>query len=124
MFLLKPRSGHWHDYFPDLVHDDQFTINFENSVHIAGHAYREQPVIYQNREDGRLHLKLMEWGCIPFYVKGRSQVSFASAPYDAQCQKRTHPGRSEIVLEQNPQPQVSGSRNRHLRTQGSERHQE
>lgn len=60
------------DYFPDLVLDDQFSINFDTSVHIMGHAYGEHPIIYQNREDGRLHCKLMEWGCIPYYVKEES----------------------------------------------------
>lgn len=57
------------DYFPDLIEDDQLKINFDATIHIVGHAYPEHPVIYQNREDGKLHLKLMEWGCIPFYVK-------------------------------------------------------
>jgi len=58
-----------YDYFPDIVHDDQIRINFQSAVHIQGHAYGEYPVVYQSREDGRLHLKLMEWGCMPFYVK-------------------------------------------------------
>lgn len=57
-----------HDYFPGLVHDDQVRINFENAIHIQGHGHKEYPVIYQERSDGRLHLKLMEWGCIPFYI--------------------------------------------------------
>lgn len=56
------------DYFPDLIFDEQIKINFE-PVHIMGHSYGEQPVIYTNREDGKIHLKLMEWGCIPFYIK-------------------------------------------------------
>jgi putative SOS response-associated peptidase YedK len=60
------------DYFPDLVWDDQITINFEHSVHIIGHAYAEHPIIYVNRDDNKFHLKLMEWGCIPFYVKDES----------------------------------------------------
>lgn len=57
------------DYFPDLVYDDQIKINYESTIHIVGHAHQEHPIIYKNREDGKLHLKLMEWGCIPFYVK-------------------------------------------------------
>lgn len=60
------------DYFPDLIMDDQVTINFDASIHVMGHAYGEHPIIYQNREDGKLHCKLMEWGCIPFYVKEES----------------------------------------------------
>lgn len=61
------------DYFPDLVYDDQIKINYESTIHIVGHAYKEHPIIYKNREDGKLHLKLMEWGCIPFYVKDEAK---------------------------------------------------
>jgi putative SOS response-associated peptidase YedK len=57
------------DYFPTLVTDEQIEIDFNKSVHIIGHEYGEHPIIFRNREDGELHLKLMEWGCIPFYVK-------------------------------------------------------
>jgi putative SOS response-associated peptidase YedK len=56
------------DYFPDLVYDEQINLGFTGSVHIIGHAYGEHPIIYQNREDKQLHCKLMEWGCIPYYI--------------------------------------------------------
>lgn len=56
------------DYFPDLVFDEQIKMNFE-AVHIIGHAYGLHPIIYKNKEDEKLHCRLMEWGCIPFYVK-------------------------------------------------------
>ena len=59
------------DYFPDLIFDDQIEMNFE-PVHIIGHDYGLHPIIYKNREDEKLHCKLMEWGCIPFYVKDES----------------------------------------------------
>ena len=57
------------DYFPNLVFDDQIKIDFNNATHIMGHAYGLHPIIYRNREAGNLHCKLMEWGCIPYYVK-------------------------------------------------------
>ncbi|HMH33722.1 MAG TPA: SOS response-associated peptidase family protein, partial [Puia sp.] len=57
------------DYFPDLIMDDQIDLEFGIRDHIIGHAYGEHPIIYRSREDHQLHLKLMEWGCIPFYVK-------------------------------------------------------
>lgn len=57
------------DYFPELVNEDLFKINFDATVHIIGHAYGEHPIIYQPPESDKLHLKLMEWGCIPFYTK-------------------------------------------------------
>lgn len=57
------------DYFPDLVFDDQIKIDFDNAVHILGHAYGLHPIIFKNKKDENLHCKLMEWGCIPFYVQ-------------------------------------------------------
>ncbi|RYY46122.1 MAG: DUF159 family protein, partial [Chitinophagaceae bacterium] len=56
------------DYFPDLVFDDQIKFDFNNAAHIMGHAYGLHPIIYKNRDDDQLHCKLMEWGCVPFYV--------------------------------------------------------
>ncbi|HEU5366619.1 MAG TPA: SOS response-associated peptidase family protein [Hanamia sp.] len=56
------------DYFPDLVADEQIEINFDGT-HIIGHLYQNHPIIYQNREDKKLHVRMMEWGCVPFYVK-------------------------------------------------------
>ena len=56
------------DYFPDLIFDEQLELNFDGT-HIIGHLYQDHPIIYQNREDKKLHVKMMEWGCIPFYVK-------------------------------------------------------
>jgi putative SOS response-associated peptidase YedK len=58
-----------HDYFPDLVHDDQIKINYDAAIHIVGHSYGENLIIYRSQEDGKEHLRLMEWGCIPFYTK-------------------------------------------------------
>lgn len=57
------------DYFPELIFDDQIRIDFALSVHIIGHEYGLHPIIYNNREDNQLHCKLMEWGCIPYYIK-------------------------------------------------------
>ena len=57
------------DYFSNLVVEDEFTINNASTIHIVGHAYGEQPIIYFNAQTRKLHLKLMEWGCIPFYTK-------------------------------------------------------
>lgn len=57
------------DYFPGLVFDDQIELDFEAGTHIIAHAYGDHPIIYKHREDQKLHCRLMEWGCIPFYVK-------------------------------------------------------
>ena len=55
-------------YFPDLLFDEQIEMTFE-PVHIMGHSYGSHPIIYKNRKDEKLHCRLMEWGCIPFYIK-------------------------------------------------------
>lgn len=59
------------DYFPDLIFKEQLSINFTPD-HIAGHAYAEHPVIFVNRETNQKQCNLMEWGCIPFYIKDES----------------------------------------------------
>jgi putative SOS response-associated peptidase YedK len=56
------------DYFPDLIFDEQLEINFDGT-HIIGHLYGKHPIIYRNKEDNKLHARMMEWGCIPFYIK-------------------------------------------------------
>ena len=56
------------DYFPDLIFDEQIQINFDGT-HIIGHLYQQHPIIYKNKEDDKLHLRMMEWGCVPFYIK-------------------------------------------------------
>ncbi|HYF30434.1 MAG TPA: SOS response-associated peptidase family protein [Chitinophagaceae bacterium] len=63
------------NYFPNIVRDGDIEFNFEAGVHIMGHAYGEHPIIYTNREDGLPHLRMMEWGCIPFYVKDLQQFA-------------------------------------------------
>jgi putative SOS response-associated peptidase YedK len=72
------------DYFPDLIFDDEIKINFAETIHIIGHAHGDHPIIYVDRDDQRLHCRLMEWGVIPFYVKEeasfiRQRVSMLNA---------------------------------------------
>lgn len=59
------------DYFGDLIFDDpQISIDFTPMEHMQGVAvFGKHPIIYQNRDDGKLHCKLMEWGIIPYYEK-------------------------------------------------------
>ncbi|MHA4845910.1 SOS response-associated peptidase [Flavitalea antarctica] len=81
------------DYFPDLIYDTQISINFDATVHIMAHGYGEHPIIYRDRSDLLTHCRLMEWGCIPFYV--REEKSFLS-------QRNTMlNARSERILEDN-----------------------
>ncbi len=61
-----------HDIFPGIIQDDQFQIHPDKSAHIVAHSFGEHPILMRNREDGFMHLKLMEWGCIPFYTKDES----------------------------------------------------
>lgn len=61
------------DYFPDLIFDEDIQLDLDFATHIVGHAYGNHPIIYTNRDDLKLHCRLMEWGCIPFYVKEESK---------------------------------------------------
>ena len=61
------------DYFPDLVFDAQIEINFDATVHIIGHDYGNHPILYVNRQDGKSHCRLMEWGCIPYFIQDESR---------------------------------------------------
>jgi putative SOS response-associated peptidase YedK len=56
------------DYFPDLVIEDQLDAGFDGT-HIIGHAYGYHPILYKPRGTEQVHCKLMEWGCIPYYIK-------------------------------------------------------
>ena len=67
------------DYFPDLIFDDQIEMNFEAAVYVMGHAYGNHPIIYVNRDDLKLHCRLMEWGVIPFYTKDEKAFVVKSA---------------------------------------------
>jgi putative SOS response-associated peptidase YedK len=49
--------------------DEDISMDTEKSIHLIGHSYGEHPIIFKNREDLQLHCRLMEWGCIPFYIK-------------------------------------------------------
>ena len=49
--------------------DEEISMDTEKSIHLIGHSYGEHPIIFKNREDLQLHCRLMEWGCIPFYIK-------------------------------------------------------
>src|SRR5215204_4405248 len=60
-------------YFPDLIFDAQIEMNFDATIHIIGHDYGNHPIIYTNRQDMQPHCRLMEWGCIPSYLKGEKQ---------------------------------------------------
>lgn len=81
------------DYIPDLVYDTQISINFDATTHIMAHGYGEHPIIYRDRNDLLMHCRLMEWGCIPFYVKEeKSFLSQRSTMLNA---------RSERILEDN-----------------------
>ena len=61
------------DFFPGLVFDSQIHIDFDSAVHIIGHSYGNHPILYRHREDQQVHCMLMEWGCIPFYVKDETK---------------------------------------------------
>lgn len=63
------------DYFPDLIFDAQIEINFDATVHIIGHDHGNHPIVYVNRQDFAPHCRLMEWGCIPYYVQDEGKYA-------------------------------------------------
>ena len=60
--------------FPTLKLDGQVEIDFD-ATHIVAHSYNEHPIIYKNRDDQALHLRKMQWGCIPFYINDLKKFS-------------------------------------------------
>lgn len=61
------------DYFPNLEFDEDVELNADTSVHINGHAFTAHPIVYRNRTDQQLHVHMMEWGCIPYYIQNEMQ---------------------------------------------------
>ena len=55
-------------WVPELIFDEDLELLLDGT-HIIGHDYREHPIIYRSRQDQKLHCCLMEWGCIPYYIK-------------------------------------------------------
>lgn len=63
------------DYFPDLIFDGQIDMELFPMDHIQGSAvFPKQPIIYVNKEDQKRHLRMMEWGAIPFYQKNEPTI--------------------------------------------------
>jgi putative SOS response-associated peptidase YedK len=58
--------------FPDLIFDEEIYVHPESNMHIVGHTFSNHPIIFTNRDDLKLHFRLMEWGVIPFYIKDES----------------------------------------------------
>lgn len=56
------------DYFPLLDLKEQIALDFDGT-HIIGHAYNDHPILYKSNESGDIKVRLMSWGCVPFYVK-------------------------------------------------------
>ena len=52
------------EYFGGLVYDDpQIEIEFMPADHMQGVAlFAKHPIVFENREDSKLHCKMMEWG--------------------------------------------------------------
>ena len=59
------------EYFGGLVWDDpQIEIEFMPTDHMQGVAlFAKHPIVYENREDNKLHCKMMEWGILRFFEK-------------------------------------------------------
>ncbi len=57
------------DYFPELIFDNQLTMEFGPIDHVQGVGlFAPYPIIYINRQDWKLHCRLAEWSVIPYDV--------------------------------------------------------
>src|SRR4051812_32123041 len=63
------------DYFPDMVFDDQISMEMDITAHMQGHAHAKYPIIYKPKDEELVHCKLMEWGVIPFYVTDKAKFA-------------------------------------------------
>lgn len=65
------------DYFPDLVFDSQLEMEFGPIDHLQGvGVFPKMPIVYVNREDFRLHCRIMEWGIIEHYTDLEPRVDY------------------------------------------------
>lgn len=64
------------EYFGSLIFDDpQIEMEFVPMDHMQGVAlFPKHPIIYQSKDDGKLHCKMMEWGIIRFFEKSEPQM--------------------------------------------------
>lgn len=58
-----------HQDFPNLLEEEVITVDPSKSIHILGHNFEKHPIVFQKTVDQPLQLKLMEWGCIPYYIQ-------------------------------------------------------
>ncbi|MBC7849328.1 MAG: SOS response-associated peptidase family protein [Chitinophagaceae bacterium] len=63
------------DYFPELIIDGQIQMEFGPIDHAQGvGVFAKYPVIYVNRDDQKLHCRLMEWSIIEFFRKEKPEL--------------------------------------------------
>lgn len=63
------------DYFPDMIEDDQIQINLDASEHILGPGlHGEHAILFRNKDDKMIHLRLNSWGVIPFWVNDTDKL--------------------------------------------------
>ena len=79
------------DYLTGFEYSGQPEIDFSTAVHHIAQAYKEQPVLLN--EDGKLVLRLFEWGLIAPYMNTPESIKkYRSSMVNA---------RSEKILEKN-----------------------
>lgn len=76
------------DYYPDLVFDSQQSLNFGPVDHIQGvGVYGKHPIIYLNRQDWKLHCRMMEWSVIPYDVTEEPPGEFRSGRLNIRAER-------------------------------------
>lgn len=76
------------DYFPDLIFDEQLELEFGPFDHVqAPGVYARHPIIYEPRDDDRLHCRLMEWGIIRYDAQREPDMQTRNAMCNIQSER-------------------------------------
>lgn len=63
------------EVFPDIVFDEQITINYDLADHILGPGnFSPHAIIYLSKDDQLPHMRLMNWGIVPFWTNDSDKL--------------------------------------------------
>jgi putative SOS response-associated peptidase YedK len=63
------------DYIPDLIVDPQIGLEYDMIVHAQAQAFKKYPVVLE--QQGKKHLKPLEWGLIADYMDDAEKIKKA-----------------------------------------------
>jgi len=66
---FKTQLEEMRQYFPEVVADPQLNVEWPEYEHLQGQAFPKLPILFYDKEEGKLRLRVMEWGIIRHYEK-------------------------------------------------------